>query len=269
VARGRRQFCFWRAGLLLLVVGVLSGPRVDATQVPQTKTSPKKTTAKKTSVKSKPKVAQAGDVKDTHQRLKRIYKRFGIRREAPDAPKWNTGCGGGERTEKKGGGIDMVPSSPPTAIPAWLGYILIGSVVVSLLVFVFLGMRSGERDARPLPSILDEEDDDTGEVLYRPWRVTLDECRRLAGEGNLIAAFAALHRLLLLALQERGDLRLDKTTTNWQYVRRLTSRPKLRRLLSDVTIAAERSVFGEHHLTATEYQGLEGRVQEEVLNDAA
>jgi hypothetical protein len=75
--------------------------------------------------------------------------------------------------------------------------------------------------------------------------------------------------LLLLALQERGDLRLDKTTTNWQYVRRLTSRPKLRRLLSDVTIAAERSVFGEHHLTATEYQGLEGRVQEEVLNDAA
>lgn len=210
---------------------------------------------------------QAPEVKDTHQRLKRIYKRLGIRREARDAPKWNTGCGGNERSTKEGGGLEMLPSAPPAAIPAWLGYVLIGAVVVSLLVFVFLGMRQGRRDVQALPSILDEEEEgDPTEALYRPWRVTLEECCQLASEGKLIAAFAALHRLTLLALQERGDLRLEKTTTNWQYVRRLTSRPKLRRLLSEVTIAAERSVLGEHQLTEAEFQGLQRRVQQEVLD---
>jgi hypothetical protein len=112
----------------------------------------------------------------------------------------------------------------------------------------------------------DDDDDDEGATEERrgPWVVDLSECRRLLAQGKLAEAFAALHRLTLLGLSRLRHLTLDETTTNWEYVRRLVSKPQLRDVLSKVTLAAEQSVLGKSPPGAAQYETLEQLVLQHV-----
>ena len=203
---------------------------------------------------------RAGDVKDTHGRLQNIYARLGIQRatEAPKARE-NQGCSCQPRDKGKSGSRTSRPSFRAPALPPILGWILIGIVVLGMVVPLVLALRSGIKDATP-SAAADPEGEEDGATLVdasSPWRVSLDRCRRLVAEGRLGEAYGALHRLTLVALQHEGHLNLEATITNWQYVSRLLSKPSLRELLSAVTIAAERSVFGHQPPGPGRYRELE------------
>ncbi len=203
---------------------------------------------------------RAGDVKDTHERIQKIYARLGIQR-ATETPKVreNQGCSCQSRDKGKSGSKTSRPSFRPPALPPILGWILIGIVVLGMVVPLVLALRSGIKDATP-PAAADPEGEEDGAIVVdtsSPWRVSLDRCRRLVAEGRLGEAYGALHRLTLIALQHEGHLSLDATITNWQYVSRLLSKPSLRELLSAVTIAAERSVFGHQPPGPGRYRELE------------
>lgn len=217
----------------------------------------------------KPTPADRGaDVKDTHDRLKKIYVRLGIKRvEAKRKLDDNQGCSCNR--QRRGAKKDKparrwrAPSLPPA-----LGYVLIGVVVIAMLVPLVLALRSGYRD---LPAEQEAEfpDDEQGEAaeVSGPWEVSLEHCRRLLREGRHAEAFGALHRVTLLALERQGHLALDPAITNWQYVTRLISKPPLRELLAEVTIAAERSVLGHKPPPRGRFDELEQLLRERLVDD--
>lgn len=210
--------------------------------------------------------ARGEDVADTHQRLDRIYKRLDIDKgKAPDPG----GCNGqrdGDDSDKKPKKRRRLRIGGCAAMPAGVAYIIVGVIIAVMIVLIVMSLRSTFRDST------DEEptEDIDGEAAPQPapdepWRVDLSECRRLAEAGNLPAAFAALHRCTLLQLEHERHLVLDQATTNWAYVRQLVSKPDLKRLLADVTVAAERSVLGLAPPDLSHYEKLEDRVRREVL----
>ncbi len=211
---------------------------------------------------------RGADVKDTHDRLKRIYARLKIKRvEVEPKANDNQGCSC-QRQQREG-----EPSKRSSrrwrapSLPPMLGYLLIAVVVIAMLVPLVLALRSGYHAA---PSEQAAESPDEGEQLEAelcgPWEVSLEHCRRLLHEGKLVEAFGALHRVTLVALERQGHLSLDTTTTNWQYVTRLLSKPPLRELLAEVTIAAERSVLGHKPPPSSRFDELEGLLRDRLLD---
>jgi len=203
------------------------------------------------------------DVKDTHDRLDRIYKKLGID-EPEEEKKSDSWC---EPKEKK----REEPREPrrwrAPRMPAWLGYFMIIAILAAMLVPLFFVLKNSfAGDTTRRSDEEDEEDEEEGptEVRRGPWVVDLSECRRLLAQGKLAEAFASLHRLTLLGLSRLRHLTLDETTTNWEYVRRLVSKPQLRDVLSKVTLAAEQSVLGRSPPGAARYEALEQLVLQHV-----
>ena len=264
-SRGGRVALLVVAVVLLAVVpAVEAGPGKAEAQPKAAKTQAAQPKAAKTKVPSDP-AARGADVKDTHDRLARIYERLGIRRAARKAPERPQGCScnprrSGERKDK--------PSSKwrPPSLPPALGWILIAIVVIGMLVPLVLALRSGYRDVAPTvqETGADREDDDDTPDASAPWQVSLARCRKLVAEGKLAEAYGALHRLTLVALEGAGHLSLEASITNWQYVSRLISKPPLREVLAEVTIAAERSVLGHQPPPSSRFDELvrllEGRL---------
>ncbi len=195
----------------------------------------------------------APDVRDTHQRLERIYQRLGRRHSDKNVPSWLS-CNA-ERPPAK------PLKSKTLTLPSLLGYILVGIIFAAVLIPLLLSLRKHLPVSPPRAQVVSE---DPGEIapVVRPWRVDLSECRRLAQQGRLSEAFAALHRLTLLQLEQSFGLRLEHNTTNWEYVRRLASRPETSALLAEVTRAAEQSVLGNRPPPVERYQILEQQVIE-------
>jgi len=208
------------------------------------------------------------DVRDTHERLQRIYKKLGIEREKKKPIKLDEdeGCNRGRRTSTspRVRTPGVTPSMPP-----FLGYLLIAIVVIAMLIPLYFALRSSYQDA-PKAVAEAEEEESAGATEERagPWVVDLSECRRLSEAGRLAEAFAALHRLTLLALERGHHLTVDETTTNWEYVRRLASKPTLKQMLSGVTLAAEESVLGKRPPDRERYLSLERQVIEATGSQA-
>jgi hypothetical protein len=203
---------------------------------------------------------RATDVRDTHERLNRIYKKLGIEREEKKPIPREDGCNRGEREQSspRVRTPGLTPSMPP-----FLGYLLIAITTIAMLIPLYYALRSSYRDApRAVAAAEEAETPSAAPSREGPWTVDLSECRRLIEAGKLAEAFAALHRLTLLAYQRNHQLTLDETTTNWEYVRRLASKPALRQTLSGVTLAAEQSVLGKRPPDKERYLGLERQVIE-------
>lgn len=212
------------------------------------------------------------DVKDTHDRLDRIYKKLGI--EEPREKPRTEGCQGCTPEEEEQKPEKERPPSRVRApkMPAWLGYLLIGVILAAMLIPLFLVLKNSFSDARAEKAKPEEEEEEEGDTLVEargPWVVDLSECRRLVEQGRVAEAFAALHRLTLLGLERMRHLTLDETTTNWEYVRRLISRPELKQVLSAVTLAAERSVLGHDPPGVERYRELERMVLDHVQEGRA
>ncbi len=195
----------------------------------------------------------AHDVQDTHQRLERIYQRLGRRHSDKNIPSWLS-CNGGRSAAKP-------LKSKTLTLPPILGYILVGIIFAAVLIPLLLSLRKHLPVSPPRALVVPQDPGETAPDV-RPWRVDLSECRGLAQQGRLIEAFAALHRLTLLQLEQSFGLRLEHNTTNWEYVRRLASRPETSALLAEVTRAAEQSVLGNSPPPAERYQILEQQVME-------
>ena len=202
--------------------------------------------------------AKPADAKDTHQRIEKIYQRLGIE---PEQKELSRGCGGGRIEQHKD---QDKPSRRGLSMPPALGYVLLGVVLAAMLIPLLLALRSGYREVPESGGATADDELDDPTVAVAPWRVDLDECRRLVAAGRVAEALAALHRLTLLALERTGHLTLDSTTTNWEYVRQLTSRPALRRMLAAVTEGAERAVLGHRPPGVERYRELEALVREGV-----
>jgi hypothetical protein len=198
--------------------------------------------------------AKPTDATDTHRRIDKIYQRLGIEPEE----ELSRGCGGARiETQKEEKASRRGPSMPPV-----LGYVLFGVILVAMLVPLLLALRSGYRDVPTGGEAVADEELDDPTVATAPWRVDFEDCRRLVAEGRVAEALAGLHRLTLLGLERGGHLSLDATTTNWAYVRRLSSKPALRRMLAAVTEGAERAVLGHRPPGAQRYHELEALVRE-------
>jgi len=194
------------------------------------------------------------DVADTHQRLDRIYRELGIERAAPQQ---QPGCGPLIR-----------PAEGSSArLPSWLGYLLLALVIAAMLVPLLLALRGalGRQRGDGLEDLAAEDEPPP----FEAWGVTLADCRALVVRGELAAACAGLHRLALLELERRGQLQLARTTTNWEYVRRLASRPALRQLLAELTEAAERAVLARRPPPEERYRQLEQRLLQQLPAEEA
>ncbi len=204
---------------------------------------------------------RAADVRDTHERLQRIYKKLGIEREEEKQPKKLDDSEGCNRDRRSSPAPRVRSPGLTPAMPPFLGYLLIGIVIVAMLIPLYYALRSSYRDApKAVAAAEEEEAAAASEAPSGPWRVDLSECRRLLEAGRLAEAFAALHRLTLLALEQRHQLTLDESTTNWEYVRRLASKPALKQMLAGVTLAAEESVLGKRPPDRHVYLTLEQQV---------
>jgi hypothetical protein len=188
----------------------------------------------------------APDVKDTRQRIESIYQRMGIKRKTAAPPKWR-GCSA--KDDGEGEVPDLRVNTAPLSMPPWLGWALIALVVGMLLVFIVIGIANNKKqdqgDRDQLGSAADEDERAQPPLPNGPWAITLTVARQLLAQGKRAEAFAALHRVALIALAQQSMLQLNPKATNWDYVRRLAGKPSLRRMLSELTIAAERSVLGE------------------------
>jgi hypothetical protein len=206
--------------------------------------------------------SKPADATDTHERLARIYKKLGIEREEKKpVARPREGCNREPRTGSEPS--VRAPRFATPAMPAFLGYLLIAIVVIAMLVPLYFALRSSYRDApKAIADAEEAEAPSASESPRGPWSVDLSECRKLIEAGKLAEAFAALHRLTLLAYQQNQVLSLDETTTNWEYVRRLVSKPALRQTLSGVTLAAEQSVLGRRPPDKERYLSLERQVIE-------
>jgi len=261
--------------LVMLLTFDLPSPQANAANTTQSANDPsaKEQAESVGPGEAKPaEVSPQGDVKDTHERLARIYARLGIERDKAKAPeqrgcssnrqqdtskeKKPAGCGAPEKT-----GDQLNAPSPPMLPPA-LGYVLIGVVFAAMLLPLLLALR-GRRD--PIQTAApDDHKEDRVEATpaMESWDVSFAQCRRLLAAGHLADALAGLHRLMLLSLEHSDALVLDATSTNWDYVRQLVGRPEDRSLLSKITIAAESAVLGKHPVDAARYEELEQLLQE-------
>ncbi|MCA9666351.1 MAG: hypothetical protein KC503_12210 [Myxococcales bacterium] len=238
----RRRLTPWLALLVLALVSAAAQQRLEAATPAE----------------------RGEDVADTHQRLDRIYKRLGIRQVKESKP--TGGCNGDGEADAKKKKSKRSMLSGCGKMPAGFAYVLVGVIIVVMIVLIGMSLRSSYRDrGEPEQQPELEGEGEAQPAPSEPWRVDLDECRRLARAGDLAGAFAALHRCTLLTFEHQRHLVLDQATTNWAYVRQLVSKPELKRLLAAVTEAAERSVLGLAPPELSHFDKLEARVREEVL----
>jgi hypothetical protein len=238
----RRSRLPWLALVVVLLGGYLA---TAATKPPQQPLAPR----------------GAADVQDTHARLDRIYRKLGLRSDRPVAREEDEGCNCGRQRQAQHGPRPAPVKVATPAMPPFLGYLLLGVIIVAMLVPLYYALRRSysSRDTAGQAAAEDEAEPEA-EPDRQAWRVDLSEARRLYDQGKLPEAFAALHRATLLTLERARQLTLDDTVTNWEYVRRLSSKPDLRATLSAVTLAAEQSVLGKRPPEGRHFLELEQRL---------
>lgn len=204
------------------------------------------------------------DVVDTHQRIDKIYKKLGIKQKKTEY-KRHQGCQNSQEASPRKKNPSKQLKAPQ--LPPMLGWVLLAVVILAILIPIVWMVINSYKAHYPEEEKVEhkaiEEDDDHRELIEEEkplWEVSLAECRKAFNEGRLVEAFAALHRLALIVLDDKGYLQLDVHKTNWDYVRQLSSRPIYRILLSSLTIAAESSVLGEKPPQPEHYHELEAQL---------
>ena len=106
------------------------------------------------------------DVKDTHDRLDRIYKKLGIK-EHKESTSEGCRCQPEQKSEQPDKEERSQSTSTPR-MPAWLGYLLIGLILAAMLIpliFVLKNSFSDPRDRRPVQDEESEEAEATAHQL--------------------------------------------------------------------------------------------------------
>lgn len=205
---------------------------------------------------------QKWEIKDTHEKLNHIYQQLGIQQEESSMP--TSGCRwqGKPETAKSSFKIAISP------VPRSLSYALIIIILAMMLIPLYYVLRNN-RSLTALRSLSEDSvsgvlDDQQQSYPLYPWPLNFAECRHLLSEGRVAEAFAGLHHLMLGYLSQRQLITLKRSTTNWEYVRQLSSQPALMSILTGVTQAAEQAVLGKRPLAHDLYVILEQQVMSAV-----
>jgi hypothetical protein len=152
-------------------------------------------------------------------------------------------------------------SSGPSWDLEWLGWLLLGLVVLGILIMLWRTYWNRSRDRggpdkaglvgaaasvdrlEELPFLVEQTDGDL-----------LSAARRASEQGRYEQAIVWLYSHQLLELDRREDIRLTKGKTNRQYLRELRPRPQLARLLNTSMVAFEDVFFGGHSLGSKRFE---------------
>ena len=88
----------------------------------------------------------------------------------------------------------------------------------------------------------------------------LSTAETLSATGDYRTAVRFLYLSLLLTLEERGLLRLDRSLTNREYVRSLAARPELAGVLDEVSSVFDRVWYGYQPISAAAYARFAGQI---------
>jgi hypothetical protein len=152
-------------------------------------------------------------------------------------------------------------SSGPSWDLEWLGWVLLGLVVLGIIAMLLRAYWNRSRDSgdsgkaglvgsaasvdrlEELPFPLEQTDGDL-----------LSAARRASEQGDYERAIVLLYSYQLLELDRREDIRLTKGKTNRQYLRELRPRPRLAQLLNTSMVAFEDVFFGGHSLAREQFE---------------
>jgi hypothetical protein len=132
----------------------------------------------------------------------------------------------------------------------WAVGIVLGLVLIFVLIRLAVAAYRNPREKKTAPSF-----DDLAKIEELPFAVKrpkgdfLSEARRLYNEGQYGEAMLYFYSYLLLQLDRRQLIHLDRGKTNRQYLRELRSARALRRVVEPSMIAFEEVFFGRHELT--------------------
>ena len=102
-----------------------------------------------------------------------------------------------------------------------------------------------ERPAAPLPVPMPDEAPRSGRVVDRDALLLLSRSRKALADGDLRGAARFAHAALVRALEAKGHLHVERSSTNGDYERALRHLPDLCGTFRKVALEVERSEFGE------------------------
>ena len=126
--------------------------------------------------------------------------------------------------------------------------------VLSLLYISRSLSRSLVREAQ-----LAAEGSDDDETLSS--KGAMQRAHALSGQGDYRSAIRYLYLSSLLVLDEQGLLRYDRSRTNREYLRSISSKPELAKPLSDVIDVFDRVWYGYESVDEQTYQSYVGHVE--------
>jgi hypothetical protein len=144
-------------------------------------------------------------------------------------------------------GWDNADGYVTVPVPSWLVTIA-GSLILFLVLFYVLrGLEASfvaERSLNP-----DEAEDDAALTAT----TAMKRAQTLSASGDYRTAVRYLYLSALLAMDERGLLRYDRSLTNREYIRTLEKRPLLARTFGSIVGVFDRVWYGEQPVDADTY----------------
>jgi hypothetical protein len=132
-------------------------------------------------------------------------------------------------------------------VPSWMVTIAGSLVLFFVLFYVLRGLEASfvaERAINP--------DDVEGDAALTA-TVAMKRAQTLSASGDYRTAIRYLYLSALLALDERGLLRYDRSLTNHEYIRSLEKRPTLARTFGSIVGVFDRVWYGKQPVDADTY----------------
>lgn len=148
---------------------------------------------------------------------------------------------------------------PDEAVGVPLGDIITFVSLIALAIlmgYIFLNLFSGFA----LEADLDANGDEDGEILTAD--SALQRAQTLSGGGDYRTAVRYLYLSSLLLLEEHGLLRYDRSLTNREYLRSVSNKPRLAKILRDVIDVFDRVWYGFQPIKEDEYDVYAQQVEE-------
>ncbi len=139
---------------------------------------------------------------------------------------------------------------PDEAAGVPLGDLITFASVIALAIllgYIFLNLYSGFT----LDADLGAGGAEDGEILTAD--VALQRAQTLSGGGDYRTAVRYLYLSSLLLLEEHGLLRYDRSLTNREYLRSVSNKPRLAKILRDVIDVFDRVWYGFQPIAEDEY----------------
>ncbi|MBI5953192.1 MAG: DUF4129 domain-containing protein [Chloroflexi bacterium] len=130
--------------------------------------------------------------------------------------------------------------------------------IIALTVVLFLVLRTVFRDFLSEVRVADEN---AGEELLTA-EAAFAKAQNLSRGGDYRTAVRFLYLSSLLLLDERGLLRYDRSKTNREYLRSVSSSPELQQPLSEVIEVFDDVWYGYHQVDEEKFKHYSDRVEE-------